>query len=178
MAVSLSKETASPAGSNTALSLKRGGAERGVQDQMAVFTNGISMHVCRAVRRARQTVRLRSEPPQDAAMACAWSEANNNQLATGCGDGSVKMWDLGPHMGGRPWRSYSEHQKEASGVSFGIGASRSLLLSCSWDTSVKMWDPGASQGSISTWREHTGSVYAVRFSPKSPTAFATCGGDR
>lgn len=62
-------------------------------------------------------------------------------------------------------------------MSFG-SVQKDLLLSCSWDGTIKLWNPHTSPASLSTWREHTGSVYAVSFAPASPSVFATSGGDR
>ena len=31
---------------------------------------------------------------QDGLFDCSWSEINENQLVTACGDGSIKLWDI------------------------------------------------------------------------------------
>ena len=47
---------------------------------------------------------------QDGQYDVAWSEMNDNQLVSTCGDGSVKLWDL--QSPGFPLMSWEEHQAE------------------------------------------------------------------
>ena len=44
----------------------------------------------------------------------AWSEMNDNQLVSTCGDGSVKLWDL--QSPGFPLMSWEEHQAEVAAL--------------------------------------------------------------
>lgn len=53
-------------------------------------------------------VPVRDWPTQDGLYDVVWSEANEHQLLTCSGDGSIKLWDLGV-PGERPLRTYSAH---------------------------------------------------------------------
>ena len=45
---------------------------------------------------------------------CAWSETNENILASACGDGSIKIWDTAAPPQANPLRSLQEHGREVS----------------------------------------------------------------
>jgi peroxin-7 len=44
---------------------------------------------------------------------CAWSEANENILASASGDGSIKLWDMQAPPQQNPLRAWREHTREA-----------------------------------------------------------------
>lgn len=44
---------------------------------------------------------------------CAWSEANENILASASGDGSIKLWDTQAPPQSNPLRGWREHSREA-----------------------------------------------------------------
>lgn len=43
---------------------------------------------------------------------CAWSEANENILASASGDGSIKLWDTQAPPQRNPLRGWREHSRE------------------------------------------------------------------
>lgn len=58
----------------------------------------------------REIVEVRSFDSRDGLYDCAWSEENENHLASVSGDGSIKLWDV--HAPDNPMRSYEEHTHE------------------------------------------------------------------
>uniref|UniRef100_A0A7S3LPS0 Peroxin-7 n=1 Tax=Aplanochytrium stocchinoi TaxID=215587 RepID=A0A7S3LPS0_9STRA len=87
----------------------------------------------------------------DAIFDCTWNEMNENQLASACGDGSVKLWDL-QTKDAFPIQSYHEHMQEVSSVDWNVVSKRSFLTA-SHDGTVKLWDP-TSPRSLRTFQEH------------------------
>lgn len=72
---------------------------------------------------------------QDGCFDVAWSEIHENQLVTGCGDGSIKLWDT--TLPDYPVRNYREHTKEVFSVNWNL-VDKQLFLSSSWDNTVKL----------------------------------------
>jgi peroxin-7 len=56
---------------------------------------------------------------RDGLYDCTWSEENENILLSGCGDGSLKIWDI-QARGGRPLQNYHEHTKEVYSVDWNL----------------------------------------------------------
>jgi len=71
----------------------------------------------------------------DALYDLAWSEINENQLVAACGDGSLKMFDLGVDQ--FPIMNFHEHKKECFSVSWNP-VTKDSFLSSSWDGTVKI----------------------------------------
>lgn len=71
----------------------------------------------------------------DALYDLAWSEINENQLVTACGDGSLKLFDLG--LNDFPVMNFHEHKRETFSVSWNP-VNKDTFLSSSWDGTVKI----------------------------------------
>lgn len=71
----------------------------------------------------------------DALYDLAWSEINENQLVVACGDGSLKLFDLG--VNDFPVMSFHEHKREAFSVSWNP-VTKDNFISSSWDGTVKI----------------------------------------
>ena len=71
----------------------------------------------------------------DALYDLAWSEINENQLIVACGDGSIKLFDLGVDK--FPVMNYHEHKRETFAVCWNP-ITKDTFLSSSWDGTVKI----------------------------------------
>ncbi|KFY05609.1 hypothetical protein V492_08413 [Pseudogymnoascus sp. VKM F-4246] len=72
---------------------------------------------------------------QDSLFDTAWSEAHENQVAVGCGDGSVKLFDISvPQF---PVQSWQEHKREVFSVFWNLVA-KDTFASSSWDGTIKI----------------------------------------
>ncbi|EGU84297.1 hypothetical protein FOXB_05254 [Fusarium oxysporum f. sp. conglutinans Fo5176] len=74
----------------------------------------------------------------DALYDLAWSEINENQLIVACGDGSLKLFDLG--IDDFPVMNFHEHKRETFSVCWNP-ITKDTFLSSSWDGTVKIWSP-------------------------------------
>lgn len=74
----------------------------------------------------------------DALYDLAWSEINENQLLAACGDGSIKLFDLGVDT--YPVMNYHEHKRETFSV-FWNQTTKDTFVSSSWDGTVKIVCP-------------------------------------
>jgi hypothetical protein len=61
----------------------------------------------------------------------AWSEEHEGVLAAACGDGSVKLYDLGAPPAANPLRSLHEHRREVR-VAFCVRGRGGGLVDCVW----------------------------------------------
>ncbi|KAJ1940411.1 peroxisomal targeting signal 2 receptor, partial [Linderina pennispora] len=111
---------------------------------------------------------------QDALFDLTWSEVHENQVATGSGDGSIKLWDITLQQ--HPVARWKEHSREVMSVEWNY-TQKTTFLSSAWDGSVKLWNP-VQPKSLRTFAEHTGCVYTAAWSPRQADQFATCGEDR
>lgn len=75
---------------------------------------------------------------QDGIFDVAWSEQHENHVATACGDGSVKLFDI--KAGAFPLVSFKEHTREVFSVNWNM-ANKSLFCTSSWDSTIKIWTP-------------------------------------
>lgn len=118
----------------------------------------------------------------DSLTDCAWSETHEHRLASSCGDGSLKLWDLelAAQHGGRPLSAVRAHESEASGVDWS-SAEKGLLATCGWDGAVKVWAAEALQAPVATLAqpEVGGSreVHDVRWAPHAPGTLASACAD-
>ncbi|KAJ2965942.1 hypothetical protein NQ176_g10378 [Zarea fungicola] len=71
----------------------------------------------------------------DALYDLAWSEINENQLITACGDGSLKLFDL--NVNEFPVMNFHEHKREALSVCWNP-ITKDTFVSSSWDGTVKI----------------------------------------
>lgn len=111
---------------------------------------------------------------QDAMLDCAWSETNRAHIVTACGDGVVRMFDLGA-PGGRPIRAFSGHSREVNGVHWNL-VHKQTFASASWDDCVKVWSPER-PAALTTFHEHRNCAYQSIWSPYNADAIASCGGE-
>lgn len=71
----------------------------------------------------------------DALYDLAWSEINENQMVVACGDGSLKLFDLG--VNDFPVMNFHEHKREAFSVCWNP-ITKDTFISSSWDGTVKI----------------------------------------
>ncbi|KAI8052491.1 WD40-repeat-containing domain protein [Syncephalis plumigaleata] len=102
---------------------------------------------------------------QDGLYDLAWSEQHENQLVTGSGDGSIKLWDI----------TLSEFP-EVYSVNWNL-IRKDTFLSASWDLTVKWWLPERRE-SLATFANHQHCVYEAIWSPQEADVFASACGDR
>ncbi|KAG9048705.1 peroxisomal targeting signal 2 receptor [Tulasnella sp. UAMH 9824] len=110
---------------------------------------------------------------QDGLYGVAWSELNDNHIASASGDGSIKLWDL--NIDNLPIRSWKEHIREVSSLDWS-NIQKDIFASSSWDGTLKIWTPDR-PGSITTIPAHHGCAYQVLFSPHVPSVLASCSTD-
>lgn len=77
----------------------------------------------------------RSFDTNDALYDLAWSEINENQLIVACGDGSLKLFDLGAND--FPVMNFHEHKRETFSVCWSP-VTKDTFVSSSWDGTVKI----------------------------------------
>ncbi|KXN72150.1 WD40 repeat-like protein [Conidiobolus coronatus NRRL 28638] len=111
---------------------------------------------------------------QDGLFDISWSEINEHQLITACGDGSIKLWDI--NLKNHPIRNWQEHKKEVMGVNWNP-IKKDLFCSASWDQTIKIWNPEVGN-SLTTLPGHQQCVYSAMWSPHNPDLLASCSGDQ
>ncbi|PNH36898.1 hypothetical protein VD0002_g7101, partial [Verticillium dahliae] len=77
----------------------------------------------------------RTYDTNDAQYDLAWSEINENQLIVACGDGSIKLFDVG--VKDFPVMNFHEHKRETFSVSWNP-ITKDTFVSSSWDGSIKL----------------------------------------
>lgn len=103
----------------------------------------------------------------------AWSEANENQILTGCGDGSLKLWDMAHNQ---PLLNMKEHIGEVFGVSWNH-TSNHIVASAGMDSTVKLYD--VSKGiPIGSLVEHKKVCYSVSWHPTMDHILASSSADQ
>eukprot|EP00762_Andalucia_godoyi_P006577 ANDGO_05041.mRNA.1 Peroxisomal targeting signal 2 receptor len=110
---------------------------------------------------------------QDGCYDCAWSEENENQLVSVCGDGSMKLWDI--TSAENPLKSLEEHKQEVYSVDWNL-VGKDTIVTGSWDDTVKVWSVFADE-SLRTFDEHKYCVYATIWSPHDNDRFVSASGD-
>ncbi|GAA6008508.1 Pex7p [Rhodotorula paludigena] len=110
---------------------------------------------------------------QDGLYDLAWSECHENQIVTGSGDGSVKLWDV--MLNDFPIRKWHEHQREVFSVDWS-NLQKELFCTSSWDGTIKIWTPDR-PASLQTIPAHGACVYSALFSPSQPSLIASCSSD-
>ncbi|KAK8153201.1 peroxisomal targeting signal 2 receptor [Phyllosticta citrichinensis] len=109
---------------------------------------------------------------QDSLYDCTWSEAHENQILAGSGDGSVKLFDIS--LSEFPIQSWKEHAREVFSVHWNL-VTKDTFLSSSWDGTVKIWNPAA-PASIATLPTHS-CTYSAEYSPHSPHVLSAVSSD-
>ncbi|KAH9479405.1 Peroxisomal targeting signal 2 receptor [Psilocybe cubensis] len=110
---------------------------------------------------------------QDGLYDVAWSEIHENQLVTGSGDGSIRLWDV--MLNDLPIRAWQEHTREVFSVDWS-NLKKDTFASASWEGTVKLWTPDRAR-SIATLKAHQACVYQALFSPHQPDLLSTCSTD-
>ena len=72
----------------------------------------------------------------DAQYDIAWSEINERQLVAACGDGSIKLFDIGVAQA-FPVMNFHEHKRETFAVSWNP-VTKDSFVSSSWDGTIKI----------------------------------------
>lgn len=72
---------------------------------------------------------------QDTLYDVSWSENHENQAVVGCGDGSVKLYDI--TVNDFPVQNWKEHNREVFSVSWNL-VTKDTFCSSSWDGTVKV----------------------------------------
>lgn len=115
-------------------------------------------------------VRLFPRPPSTCPV-CLTPPPCPQMLATGSGDGTVKVWDL---LSAQCRATFSEHTQAVWDVAFHHEGD--FLISASMDQGCKMWDLNSGRAR-QTFRGHVDSVNAVCFQPFS-NSICTGSGDK
>lgn len=97
----------------------------------------------------------------DGVYDCAWSEANENVIATGQGDGTIKLFDVNNPQG--PILNLHEHQQEVYSVDWNLNMP-DLLLSGSWDSTCIVWDLRKNVA-LRKYKTHSSVCYTAVWSP-------------
>ncbi|KAL6913508.1 hypothetical protein FSST1_011268 [Fusarium sambucinum] len=108
----------------------------------------------------------------DALYDLAWSEINENQLIVACGDGSLKLFDLG--VNDFPVMNFHEHKRETFSVCWNP-ITKDTFISSSWDGTVKIWSPTRNH-SIKTLPIGT-CTYSTSFCPSNPALISAVSSD-
>ncbi|KAG9259279.1 peroxisome targeting signal type 2 receptor [Emericellopsis atlantica] len=108
----------------------------------------------------------------DALYDLAWSEINENQLVTACGDGSLKLFDLG--VDDFPVMNFHEHKRETFSVAWNP-VTKDTFISSSWDGTVKIWSPTRNH-SIKTLPIGN-CTYSTAFCPSNPALISAVSSD-
>ncbi len=72
----------------------------------------------------------------DSLFDLSFSEAHSNQLIAGCGDGSIKLFDVGLEEA-FPVANWQEHKREVFCVHWNL-VGKETFCSSSWDGAVKI----------------------------------------
>ncbi|OAA81517.1 peroxisomal targeting signal 2 receptor [Akanthomyces lecanii RCEF 1005] len=102
----------------------------------------------------------------------AWSEINENQLIVACGDGSLKLFDLG--VDDFPVMNFHEHKRETFSVCWNP-VTKDTFVSSSWDGTVKIWSP-TRNFSIKTLPIGN-CTYSTSFCPSNPALISAVSSD-
>jgi len=103
----------------------------------------------------------------------AWSETNENHILTGCGDGSLKLWDVNHKQ---PILNIKEHAGEIFGVSWNHTAAN-LVASAGMDSTVKLYDM-IKGVPIMNLIDHRKVVYSVTWHPTLENILASSSADQ
>lgn len=103
----------------------------------------------------------------------AWSEANENQIISGCGDGSLKLWDVGYEL---PLLNIKEHAGEIFSVSWNHTAP-TMVASGGMDSTVKIYDMNKGVP-VNNLVDHKGIVYCVTWHPTISTVLCSASDDK
>jgi peroxin-7 len=103
----------------------------------------------------------------------AWSEVNENHIVTGCGDGSLKLWDMKLNQ---PIVNMREHTGEVFGVSWNHTATN-IVASAGMDSTVRLYDITKGVG-IGCLVDHKKVVYSVTWHPTLDNVVASASADQ
>lgn len=109
----------------------------------------------------------------DAQYDIAWSEINERQLVAACGDGSIKLFDIGVAQA-FPVMNFHEHKRETFAVSWNP-VTKDSFVSSSWDGTIKIWSPTRTN-SITTLPVGN-CTYSAAFCPSNPALVSSVSSD-
>lgn len=95
----------------------------------------------------------------------AWSELQENILATGATNGAVIAWDLNMQNRNKQYAIFNEHSRSVSKISFHPG-DHNILLSGSQDGSMKLFDVRRKM-CLATFYGRADGIRCVQFSPNA-----------
>lgn len=121
---------------------------------------------------SRSIKEIRRFNTNDGCFDVAWSEANENVLASAQGDGSLKVWDINNQ---HPLGNLPCHGAEVYSINWNIHQPE-LVLTASQDMTIKLHDISKLQ-TVSNYLGHTGVAYNAVWHPTMPGVFGSCGED-
>ncbi|WWC90196.1 uncharacterized protein L201_005129 [Kwoniella dendrophila CBS 6074] len=110
---------------------------------------------------------------RDCVFDIAWNESHENQIAAGCGNGAIKLFDV--TLEGLPIKSWHEHLAEIMSIEWN-NLQKDTFVTSSWDSTIKVWNASRTT-SFTTIKAHRGQIYNATFSPHSPFLILSCGSD-
>ena len=126
---------------------------------------------------ALSTIGLQTTPAQiatfehgDVVLSVAFSPVDDTTLASGSGDGTVKLWNAATHTN---IATLEGHTDWIASVAFSPDGT--MIASGSGDGTVKLWN-AATHTNIATLEGHTNEIASVAFSPDG-TTIASGSGD-
>ena len=136
-----------------------------------VIGNG-RLSVCQFDLQTKSIQEIKRFNTNDACFDIAWSEANENIIASAQGDGSLKIWDLNNQF---PYGNIKCHAGEVHSVNWNINQPE-MVATSSQDMTIKIHDV-VKMMTINSFTGHKGVVYNVVWHPTLPGVFASCSED-
>lgn len=120
-----------------------------------------------------QFLEVRHFDTQDSVSSVAWSELHENQFIAACGDGKVRLFDLGTDLLG----VWAEHAREVFSVDWS-SLDKTQFASSSWDGTIKLWSPNIDRSILTLCPEAPQScIYQARYHPSNPTMLLSAHSD-
>lgn len=107
---------------------------------------------------------------------CCWSERSPSVILAAGSDGSIRLYDLEAHTGGRPITVFNEHVGEVSSVEWNL-VLKETFASSSWDGTVKVWAPERSSALLTLGTNTASRAYEARWAPHHASLLLSTNGD-